>query len=56
MMCPLLIIGRNHVEFRYMPQAREDRNMENSLKARTPSIAMARAEIERMKIISEPRR
>jgi hypothetical protein len=72
MMCPRLIIGRKHVEFRHMPQAREDRTVENRLKrkldddeltsclgvnrARTPNIAMARADIERMKTLPVPSR
>jgi hypothetical protein len=32
MMCPLLIVGRKHVEFHHGPQAPEDRTMENRLK------------------------
>jgi hypothetical protein len=59
MMCPLLIVGRKHVEFRHLPQARGGSEMENRLKrelagdvltfclgvnqARTPNIALIAA-------------
>jgi hypothetical protein len=39
MMCPLLIVGRKHVEFRHMRQAREDA-MENRLKRKLADDAL----------------
>jgi 4-hydroxy-2-oxoheptanedioate aldolase len=57
-----LIVGRKHVEFRFVPQAREGRTIENSLKrkladdaltfclgvnqARTPNVSMIAAAAE----------
>jgi hypothetical protein len=36
----LLIVGRKHVEFRCLPQAREDGTMENSLKRKLADDAL----------------